>query len=87
MLTKPVPKFSRLCPVIKTNFRPMEVRKGSYPFIFNKSIRFDSIFISDLILLVTIWRASITVLPVTNILSSFIPSNIKFCLLSSVGAK
>lgn len=38
MLTKPVPKFSRLCPVIKTNFRPMEVRKGSYPFIFNKQI-------------------------------------------------
>ena len=36
MLTKPAPKFSRLCPVIKTNFRPMEVRKGSYPFIDNK---------------------------------------------------
>lgn len=35
MLTKPAPKFSRLCPVIKTNFRPMEVRKGSYPFISN----------------------------------------------------
>ncbi|MPM65611.1 hypothetical protein SDC9_112508 [bioreactor metagenome] len=87
ILKNPSPKFSRLCPVIKTNFLLLFNLPISYPDFNKLKANFSLISESSFILSTTIYSASITVLPVITIFDSATPSSSKFCLLNCVGAK
>ena len=82
ILTKPSPKFSRLCPVTRINFLSLNLY---LEFIKDKILFFSSSLFS--ILSIVHKSASMTVLPLTIIFFESLPSFNRLSLASAVGAK